>query len=70
MRIYREGILMRCSVCNDPLTDLETKAKNPATGEYRDTCGTCWAEIREAVAVLEEIEYVCEGVSGFNRKLT
>ena len=36
---------MRCSVCNEPLTDGETSRKHPETKEYLDTCNRCLQSI-------------------------
>ena len=36
---------MRCSVCDEPLTDGETSRKHPETKKYLDTCNKCLQEI-------------------------
>lgn len=38
---------MRCIICNKPLNESESVAKDEETGEYLDTCNRCKCRSRE-----------------------
>jgi len=49
---------MRCKICDVILSDYEVTRKDPATGDYLDTCGECLKEIRLSLQEFDgEIPY-------------
>lgn len=46
---------MRCSCCNNVLTDFEATRKFKSTGDYADMCNTCVRELPD------DIEFIVRG---------
>jgi hypothetical protein len=40
---------MRCRACNKALTDIESRRKDPITGEYFDLCATDYAHYKQTL---------------------
>jgi hypothetical protein len=42
---------MRCVCCNKALSDYEATRRHAVTGEFLDTCNTCFSSIEETTAI-------------------